>query len=110
MRLADQMQRWMRRLIGPLVFLLALTVEAQSLTLDNVPVDTNVQCLFDYPLCVTNVIPFGVTSSQLTGKSAGDTLTLNNADIGSEGKIDLLGYQNTFAWDADMLELGCGTC
>jgi hypothetical protein len=106
------MQCWMKRLLGPLVYSFALAVKAQSLTLNNVPSDTTVQCLLDNPPCVTNVIPFGVTSNHLTGKSAGDTLTLNDADVGSgkEGKVNLANYPNTFAWDADMLALGCGPC
>jgi hypothetical protein len=60
--------------------------------------------------CVTNVIPFGVTTDQLVGKTIGDTFSLNDAGVGSgkEGKIDLVGYGNTGAWDADMLALGCG--
>jgi Flp pilus assembly protein TadG len=52
-----------------------------------------------------NVVPFGVTIGEVTKHVFGETLTLNTADIGSgkQGKLDLAGYQNTGAWQNDML-------
>ncbi len=62
--------------------------------------------------CLTNVIPFGVTTNELVGKGVGDTMALNDSAVGSgkQGKIDLVGYKNTPEWDDDMLALGCGGC
>jgi Flp pilus assembly protein TadG len=61
--------------------------------------------------CLTNVIPFGVTAVELTGKNFGDSLTLNSTDIGS-GKLGAIyirpSYGNGYSqqWYSDMVTLG----
>lgn len=56
-----------------------------------------------------NVIPFGVSASEVTNKAVGATMDLNDGSIGSgkQGKVDLGTYQNTGAWEADMTTNGC---
>ena len=60
--------------------------------------------------CITNVIPFGVSIQQIAGKQTGDTMSLNDSAItsGNQGEINLEDYKNPAAWDADMINLGCG--
>jgi hypothetical protein len=60
--------------------------------------------------CVTNVIPFGVTTNVFAGTTLGGAFSVNNDSIGSGrgGKINLNGYMNVAAWSADMVGLGCG--
>jgi hypothetical protein len=67
----------------------------------------NAQSLFG---CVTNVIPFGVTTNVLAGATIGGGFSLNSSDVGAgkEGKIDLANYLTVGQWTADMLALGCG--
>ena len=64
-----------------------------------------------------NVIPFAISQAQLTNKSFGDTMLLNDPTVGPGkwGKIDLgvdeapnyQGYQNVQDWQADMTPSGC---
>jgi Flp pilus assembly protein TadG len=58
---------------------------------------------------VDNAVPFGVSLSELTNKTFGDSMTLNDNSIGSgkQGKLDIGNYQNTPAWQADMTTNGC---
>jgi Flp pilus assembly protein TadG len=61
---------------------------------------------------VANVIPFGVSQSQLTNNGQGyfgGTMLLNDAAFGSgkQGKLDLGNYKDTGAWAVDMTTNGC---
>ena len=61
--------------------------------------------------CVTNVVPFAITTNQLNGVTFGNVIEINDTGVGSGGygKINLRNYPNVAAWLADMVNLGC-TC
>jgi len=104
-------KRWVMRFL--LLPVAVTPVAAQTIAFHAVPPNTTVQCLSDAPatlLAVTGPIPFGIVSNKFTGLSAGSSFLVTDSDVfsGVAGKIDLGGYPNPGAWQADMTTNGCG--